>query len=618
MNKIVLISPIRDITRIAKKVVQDNNFNVDVIMGDLSEGVKAAKKYEELGCKVFISRGGTYNMIKSAVKSPVVEIKINAYDILRAFRNLISYKGKIGIVGYENIISGCEIIGELLHLDIEKIIISRETDAFQIIKNASDDGIKCFVGDSISYKCAKKLGNKSYLIKSGVESIKDAINEAIRIRIASKNEEARAKELKTIIDFAHDGIIAVNEEGKISILNSSAKKVFNLKSDDVIGKSARDCIPNMAMDRVLKTGIPELGEIQDVNKNKVAANRIPIIVDGKTEGVVATFQDITQIQDLEKKIRANLARKGFTAKYNFNSIIYKSRSIGECIDIAKKYSSIESPVLILGQSGTGKELFAQSIHNMSSRRNGPFVAVNCSSFPESLLESELFGYAEGSFTGAKKGGKAGLFEQAHKGTIFLDEIGDLPFNFQARILRVLQEKEVMRIGDDKVIPIDIRVISATHKNIFEMIENGEFREDLFYRINVLPLEIPPLNERREDIPVLANFFLKHYSGKFSKLINNIEKDAMEYLYNYDYRGNVRELRGIVERSAALCSGNTIKIEDVRFKSRYKDQNELDGTIEYMENKYINKVLKQCNGNITAAAGVLGINRSTLWRKINSK
>ena len=618
MNKIVLISPIKDIARIAKNIVKENNYNVDVVMGDLSEGVIVAKKYEKLGYKVFISRGGTYNMIKSTVKSPVVEIKRNAYDILRAFKDLINYKDKIGVVGYENIISGCETIGEILHLDVEKRIILKETGAYDIIKDASENGIKCFVGDSIGCKCAKKLGKKCYLIKSGNESIMDAINEAIRIRIASENEEARAKELKTIIDFAHDGIIATDNEGKISILNSRAEKIFNLKSDDVIGKLARDCIPNTAMDRVLETGIPELGEIQDVNKNKIATNRIPIIVDGKTEGVVATFQDVTQIQDLEKKIRAELARKGFTAKYNFNDIIYKSDSVRECIDIAKKYSKIESPVLILGQSGTGKELFAQSIHNLSSRRNGPFVAVNCSSFPESLLESELFGYAEGSFTGAKKGGKAGLFEQAHRGTIFLDEIGDLPLNFQARILRVLQEKEVMRIGDDKVIPIDIRVISATHKNIFEMIKNGEFREDLFYRINVLPLEIPPLNERHEDIPELANFFLKHYSGKFSKFINNIEKDAMEYLSNYDYRGNVRELKGIIERAAALCSGNTIKIEDIRFKSRYMNKNKLDGTIEHMENEYINKILQQCDGNITAAAGILGINRSTLWRKINSK
>lgn len=618
MNKIVLISPIKDIARIAKKIIQENNYNVDVVMGDLSEGVIVAEKYEKLGCKVFISRGGTYNMIKSAVKSPVVEIKRNAYDILRAFKDLVNYKGKIGVVGYENIINGCETIGEILHLDFEKRIITKESGAYDIIKGLSDNGIKYFVGDSIGYKCAKKLGNRSYLIKSGVESIRDAINEAIRIRTASENEEARAKELKTIIDFVHDGIIATDNKGKISILNSRAEKIFNLKSDDVIGKSARDCIPNTALDRVLETGIPELGEIQDVNKNKIATNRIPIIVEGETEGVVATFQDVTQIQDLEKKIRAKLARKGFTAKYNFSDIIYKSDSIRECIDMAKKYSRIESPVLILGQSGTGKELFAQSIHNMSSRRNGPFVAVNCSSFPESLLESELFGYAEGSFTGAKKGGKAGLFEQAHKGTIFLDEIGDLPLNFQARILRVLQEKEVMRIGDDKVIPIDIRVISATHKNIFKMIENGEFREDLFYRINVLPLEIPSLNERREDIPELTNFFLKHYSGKFSKFINNIEKDAIEYLSNYDYRGNVRELKGIIERAAALCSGNTLKIEDIRFESRYVNKNKLDGTIEHMENEYINKILQQCNGNITAAAGILGINRSTLWRKINTK
>ncbi|MGB9840301.1 sigma-54 interaction domain-containing protein, partial [Thermovenabulum sp.] len=287
-------------------------------------------------------------------------------------------------------------------------------------------------------------------------------------------------------------------------------------------------------------------------------------------------------------------------------------------EIAKKYSQLDSTILIFGESGTGKEIFAQSIHNESKRKNGPFVAINCAALPENLLESELFGYAEGAFTGAKKGGKVGLFELAHNGTIFLDEISEMPLSLQSKLLRVMQEKKVMRLGDDKLIPINIRIICATNRDLLKEVNNGNFRQDLFYRINILPLFIPPLRERKEDIIPLAEYFLKKYSKLIGKNILGFTHSAVDYLLSLDYPGNVRELEGIIERACAVCERKYIGIEDLIFKYFEINQNKIKSqelSIEEQEKNLISKALTESKGNISLAAKLLGIHRTTLWRKM---
>lgn len=615
MNDIVLIAPFQNILKMAKQVVDENNFDVDVVLGDLSQGVKVAREYFARGAKVFISRGGTYTLINKTVKAPVVEIKLNSFDILRIFKKLINCKDKIGVAGYENVIYGCETVTDVLSLNVTKIEIKSENKAYEQIMSAAQNGVTTIVGDSISCKCAKRIGLKSYLITSGKDAIIDAINEAIRIRIASKNEIARTMELKTIIDFAHDGIIAIDHDEKITSFNSSAGKILGLDPKDVIGKSVGECIPDSGMERVLNNGLAEIREIENINNHKIVTNRVPIKVEKSIVGVVATFQSVIQIQKAEHKIRREMKNKGFMARYRFEDIVYKSETMRKCIDVAKKYSKVDSPVLILGRSGVGKELFAQSIHNNSRRRNEAFVAVNCSAFPSNLLESELFGYAEGAFTGAKKGGKMGLFEMAHKGTIFLDEIGDLPADFQSKLLRALQENEIRRIGDDRVIPIDVRVISATNKDIENMVSEKLFREDLFYRINTLPLEIPSLNERREDIDVLMPYFIGRYSKKYSKTISSIDQSAIEYLKEYNYKGNVRELDGIIERAVALCDSDVLTMNDIKVFDTHKNNNQVI-SLKEMEHEYINSIIERCDGNLTKAAKLLKVNRSTLYRRID--
>lgn len=618
---VVIIAPFKGLRDISAELVRERHLPVDVVLGDLSEGVRAAKEAVSKGTGVIISRGGTYQMIKEAVSVPVVEIQVSAYDILRALKSYLGTGEIIGAVGYENVVYGVETLAEILDINIYKVIFRDEDEAPRQVYEAAQKGIKTFVGDTIGIRTVTEMGLSGSLITSGKEAILQAIEEAFRVMQVRTQEKARAEQLKAIIDFVHDGIMAVDSEANITIFNRMAENIFRKSGAEIAGKNVISVIETSKLPEVLKTGKPQIGELQQVGDIMIATNRVPIVVDGRVFGAVATFQDVTQIQKMEQKIRRELYHKGLVAKYNFEDIVHKSRVMEETIGQAKRYAHLDSTVLILGETGTGKELFAQSIHNESPRSKGPFVAINCAALPENLLESELFGYVEGSFTGARKGGKMGLFEMAHKGTIFLDEIGDMPLNLQSRLLRVIQEKEVMRIGDDRIIPVDVRIIASTNRNLEESIARGEFRKDLYYRLNILSLHLPPLRERKEDIKPLAEYFLRVYARKMRKDLKGITEEALMGLIKYDYPGNVRELEGILERAVALSNGMFIDIGDI--KDIKSERNDTEGyvtndmvTIKDVESMLINRAMELSGNNKTKAAKLLGINRTTLWRKLN--
>lgn len=634
MKDIVIIAPFNDLYLLCKEIIEKYSFdNVDVIEGNLKYGVKMAENAIDKGAKIIVSRGGTYNLIKERFNVPVIEISITSFDLLRGFKKVKGYKEKIGVIGYGNVIHGSDIAGDLLDLDIVKIEVDWEENAETIIKPYIDKGIDVFIGDTITRKISDKFNCKSYVIESGEDSIVSAINDARKLLMLSRAEQARAEQFKTITDFVHDGIISIDDKDKIVLINNTAKKIFNME-DSCLGESVQKVIPTTKLHEVLKTGETQLGELQEVGSSTITTNRVPIIVDGRIKGVVATFKDVTELQKLERNVRIKLSKKGFIAKYNFDDIIYSSKVMEESIIKAKRYSPYDSPILIIGKTGVGKELFAQGIHNYSNRDKGPFVAINCAALPPNLIESELFGYVEGAFTGANKKGKAGLFELAHSGTIFLDEISELPLELQGRLLRVFQEKEVMRIGDDKVIPVDVRILCATNKDLKTLINEGNFREDLYYRINILSLRIPPLNERVEDIIILAEFFTKKYSNKYNKKIKRIHESLLKYLKQYNFKGNVRELEGIIERCVVLSTDEVLNLNHMNINEinihdsgmEYEDDKEfiendaffsIDKEIDLDElNKlYIEHILDQKNGAINESANILGINRSTLWRKL---
>ncbi|MEH7483822.1 sigma 54-interacting transcriptional regulator, partial [Neobacillus drentensis] len=294
------------------------------------------------------------------------------------------------------------------------------------------------------------------------------------------------------------------------------------------------------------------------NDRKLIINNSSIVVKQKNIGEVTAFQDVTRIQALEQDIRKKIQKKGFSSKYSINDIIGQSPRIRDILHVMNKIAKTDRTVLILGENGTGKELFAHSVHQLSTRNNGPFIPVNFAGLPESLAESELFGYEEGTFTGAVRGGKQGLFELAHNGTIFLDEIGDASKNLQTLLLRVLQEKQVMRVGGRSIIPVNVRVIAATNKDLKKLVEEGCFREDLYYRLFVLPLRVPSLRERKEDIPELLTHFIK----EFCQTKPIISEEVMDGLVNYDWPGNVRELGSVVQYMITVMENNIVTLHDL--------------------------------------------------------
>lgn len=631
MKEIAIVAPIASMPDVARGVIAENGYNnIEILEGNLWKGVEEAKRAIDAGAKVIISRGGTYQLIKSKFDVPVIEVKVTAFDLIDSFKAVkqAGEAGFVGVIGYKNVISGADIVAEVMGLKTVCFEMTDKCDIAAEVDRQIQQGVRIFVGDANVESEAAKHDCQSVLVHSGRQAMQDAIEHANGILYASRQEKERAQQFATIIDFVHDGIIAIDNLGCVTVFNSASEKITGCTKQEALGKIITEVIPETRLLNILNTGSPEIGDIQRLDDQTViATNRVPVVVDGEVRGAVATYQEITEVQKIEQKIRIKLADKGFVAQYSFSDIIHRSKVISECIKSARKFSSYDTSVLICGPSGVGKELFAQGIHNNSKRKNSPFVAINCAALPEALIESELFGYAEGSFTGAVKKGKPGLFEMAHGGTIFLDEISELPVLLQGRLLRVLQEKQVMRIGDNKLIPIDVRVVCATNRDLRSMVNQNQFRGDLYFRIAILNLYIPPLNQRVEDIDLLSTHFLDEFGYRYQKGRMTLAPDALEFLRGYIYEGNARELHGMIERAVVICEGKTISVEDLSAIPRSDTRSLADQrqtsfaegqTLKVLEDEYIEYVYEKTNGSIKQASAILGIDRTTLWRRIKEK
>ncbi|WP_342366199.1 sigma-54 interaction domain-containing protein [Tissierella pigra] len=440
--------------------------------------------------------------------------------------------------------------------------------------------------------------------------------------------------LVDILNYAYEGYVLVDPNGRIVKMNY--EKLMGIKEEDAIGKPVEEVIENTRMHIVVRTGKKELRDVQRIQGHDMITNRIPIIKQEKIIGAVGTvlFKDISEVKelahqllDLQSKInkyKGEIERIEGT-KYSFHSIITRNPKMEYLKKVGKMASETNSTVLITGESGTGKELFAHAIHRASYRKEEAFIAINCAAIPKELLESELFGYDSGAFTGARKDGKPGKFELASGGTIFLDEIGDMPLEMQAKILRVLESKEFERIGGNKKISFDVRVIAATNENIEESVKKGKFREDLYYRLNVISIEIPPLRERMEDIEILSEDILNNLIKEMAVGRKELSKEAMKILKSYSWPGNVRELRNILERAINLSTGNLILAEHLPERilngvnylpNNIEDIIKLKDTIEAVEREAVIKAITLTKGNKTLAAEKLGIHRTALYKKID--
>lgn len=454
-----------------------------------------------------------------------------------------------------------------------------------------------------------------------LKKMADLISSKLKAQMNTEELEVEKKKLEILLDNMDKAVVSVDIDGYVDKCNQKFKELFNLSDRELLCKSMFDVLDFIKKTNGTNFSKYKMGSFSYKKRKrneKGIYNINKIIIKGKFKGYVIDF-----IEKKEAIKTYNKINKDY--KITLDNIIGNSDLIVQTKRNALIASRSTSTILITGESGTGKELFARSIHNHSERVDQPFVTVNCAAIPDNLLESELFGYEEGSFTGAKKGGKLGKFELADKGTIFLDEIGDMSLHLQAKLLRVLQERELEKIGGKNNISIDVRIIAATNKKLSEMVKNGSFREDLYYRLNVIPIKLPSLRERREDIPLLINYMIEEYSQKLGKQITGIEENAKQLLINYSWPGNIRELQNVIEYSINMSQDKILTLESMpkSLTNIEHDKNEetIQGirTLEELEINEIKRALelyKNYKKDKDLVAKALGISRATLYRKLD--
>ena len=632
-NKICVIAPYADLAELACAVGRETPIPFDVWEGNLEIGGAKAQQAEKEGAQVIVSRGGTASIIRQKVNVPVVEIQVTGYDVLRVMRPLIGAGKTAGIVGYFNVVKGCRYVCDILGISSREFILPTDYTEIdwdeiraRLRRIIEEEGVDVLIGDTVAFaNCVGNLGREVLLITSGRESILRAVEEAANLLSVREEEQKNAQRFEAVLNFVHDGVLATDQCGLLTVVNPVAEKIFDVQRDEVLGLPVTTVIQDTRIDKVLASGSPEFDQLQQAPAGHILTNRIPIRVDGEVKGVVATFQEVSQIEAAERKIRQNLYGKGMVTRYTFRDILTRDPQMKRLIKLAKDYAKTNATILIQGESGTGKELFAQSIHAYSPRAQGPFVAINCSALPPPLLESELFGYVEGAFTGAKRSGKIGLFEMAHNGTIFLDEIGEMDRTLQARLLRVLEERQVMRLGSDSLIPVNIRVLAATNQDLRRLASQGTFRVDLLYRLNVLNLPMTPLRQRKVDIAYLAEYFLSRYQTEHKRRIEAIPPQISELLERYEWPGNVRELKNVMERLVLSAESGRIEADTVRLLLEEMQEiwkhpaigaelpDLLSGTLQQIKQRVIAQVLQFEGGNKSRAAKRLGVDRATIDR-----
>ncbi len=594
--------------------VQRGKIMIDVLDSDTID--EQGRILEGKGARAIIARSGGYKHTVGKVNIPVIHLNVTTPDIIQAIVTAKKYNKDIVLVISDLDYFDYDSWKDLMNANIILERFHSKDEIYERVLKYKD--IKkevVIVGGGIPCSLARKWGMDNVFINASKESIYEVMGHAKEVIDNLYEQKYNNTVLKTILDEVHDAVIVMNYEGKVRLYNERAMELLKKDREEIIGGNLSEVLPELNFIKdAFERKIDISNKIMTIKNITITVNTSILVMDGKTEGILCTFQDISNLQSLEKKIRHELNKKGLIAKYTFDDVVGFSHIMEEVVGKAKKIGQSDNTVIIYGESGTGKEIFAQSIHNISKRSKEPFVAINCAAISENLLESELFGYEEGSFTGARKGGKPGLFEIAHGGTIFLDEINSISYSLQGKLLRVLQEKETMRIGSDYVIPLNIRIIAATNEELKTMVEEGRFRKDLFYRLNILELHIPPLRERKEDILPLFKYFM----GDIAKdLSYEVPSAIEEKLLAYRWPGNARELRNIAERYIIF------KEIDIDSKEIHKNPSNIENDSicinlreinRYVEEKVIEMLVNQ-GMTKTEIANILGISRTALWKKI---
>ncbi|MBA6244500.1 MULTISPECIES: sigma 54-interacting transcriptional regulator [unclassified Psychrobacter] len=590
-----------------------NSQDIGFVECHISDVEAVAQQLTVNGCQIILCTGATASYLQKILSIEIQVIRTGMFDVIQAISSLKQYK-RIALLGKSTTTVSLEDYSEIFLLDIKQFTYDSYFDAKRTIQLIKKEKFDAVIGSPISVELAVNEGLVGQLTMT-VVSLKDLLTNALSSLEKIRREQSTIIRLTEIFNHLNEGVCFITKNKKISFINTSMAQLLKKSPIDVLNKSAVDIFGNLDLD--MEHHNPR--QLLDIKNDQLAVHILEMNND-YINGYILSAQELNALEYSSSEFR-KVSSRNFNTRYQFNQLSTQNATFETTLSLAKAYAKTDSTVLITGESGTGKEVLAQSIHNYSRRSKAPFVAINCASFPESLLESELFGYEEGAFTGAKKNGRIGLIESAHNGTLFLDEIGDMPLHLQTRFLRVLQERQINRLGSTTSHHLNIRVIAATHADLECLVADGNFRADLYYRLNILRLSIPSLKNRPEDILTLADTFLK----KHKKSVKDLSDTLPMLLKKYDWPGNIRELENIIERIQVLFSLNESKTQpdflSLHLPELFSSAKKVDSSSLLKKAKInqelllVEQVLEEADGNLDLAAKKLGISRTTLWRKM---
>lgn len=571
------------------------------------------------GCEVLIGHGSVGEVLLPIFGYSAVHIPKSDSMILDCLREAAKYSSNVAITTHANEDFDHVLFESVLGIHIERIPYTTDQEIREGIQRAYQRGITVVVGGGTTCNCIEGMGGVGVMIRPDPRLTALALKQARAIAATKRNEEWRKHQLFSILRLIDDGVVAVDGNGVTVFANARAHAIFGSGACREGEPFPENYAASLALRAAISRNAPGGESIISINKKRYVTHAVPLAIQTRETGAVAFIKDVGSLEDINRRVKAALYDRGLVSKYNLKSIVGTSPSIQAARQKGAFFAVTDAPVLIEGETGTGKELFAHALHQASHRQNNPFVATDCSALPESLLESELFGYEEGAFTGARRGGKAGLFEMAHTGTLFVDEIGEMPPSVQQKLLRVLETKEVMRIGGDRVLPLDVRIIAATNRDLAAMVRRGAFRMDLFFRIASLRLHIPPLRERLRDVPDILAPLLARYGRDAATL----SPAMLQALTEYSWPGNIRELLAFMEAFLALDQGGADRqglftellgsFRQSGLEQPGQTASTLKQQLDIARLQIATRTVSACNGNKGDAAQKLGISYNTLWR-----
>ena len=643
-ENVLIICTDKSMIDMYRNVLGDMEIEIDIeyignrFGADIHAFLNHIKEFEKQGKEIIITRGYLANEIRRSLDFKVIEISISAFDVLKALYKYADRKDlKVAAVECSAFIEVIMQAAEFLDMEITPYVVDEFGDFYKGFTEALNDGADVICGGAMGHydDFFLKIDAEYAYVDSSESSMRDSLFNALEVYQLVHEEKKKRELIETLVNVSDVGTIAADSEGHIIAANRKAAELCKFNLSEAVGKKIENLESAVSFSDIQDV-LSKPSGIFEIMGSKILVDKVPISIGDSEAGYVLRMKRTDQILIDDSRVRSILAQKGLQARYTLDDIKGKSEVISRLKNQVEHYARTDSTVLINGESGSGKELFAQAVHNASMRKHRPFLAINCPSFPPHLLESELFGYVSGAFTGARKEGKIGVFELAHTGTLFLDEIGDMDLSVQSKILRAVQEKEIMRVGDDKIISIDVRIIAATNKNLFEEVLKGNFREDLYYRLNILNINVPPLREHKEDIAELTESALYDINERLGCSITGISDDVIKRLNDYDWYGNVRELNNFVEKMIAMVRSGKITMGKVEglfyemdrqikvYRDFYRNSEEQDTltqpimTLKEAEMIAIDRALRDADYNKTKAAEMLGIDRGTLMRKLQSR